>query len=392
MNFKNCRENFSVVRSHYDKSGRLVRVRKNNAIDSFYLYDQNSNRITGNAGKELFVAIYDNQDRLIRYNNKVYTYNANGDLLTKAERIKNSYKTTDYVYDVFGQLRKAGNISYGTNLNNLRFSKIVNGVVQKYFSYTPEGQLIGELDANMNLVKTFIFASKSHVPDYYIDQKGNSFKLITDHLGSIRLVVNASTGEVVQKMLHDEFGKVLVDTKPNATPFGFAGGLYDSETGLVRFGARDYDPETGRWTAKDPIRFEGGDSNLYGYVLTDPVNKIDPPGTGPVSGITCYAIDAMYTGSSILAELTNYTSQINAYQQGINDIQHQLKNLPNGKGGSCGDKNSAERNKLNSQLTLLKSQKNLMLGQLMKSLASTVGIGSVGGGIVCSGLLASPLP
>ena len=35
---------------------------------------------------------------------------------------------------------------------------------------------------------------------------------------------------------------------------------------LVRFGARDYDPTIGRWTAKDPIDFAGGDTNLYGYV------------------------------------------------------------------------------------------------------------------------------
>jgi len=45
-----------------------------------------------------------------------------------------------------------------------------------------------------------------------------------------------------------------------------------------RFGARDMDPETGRWTAKDPIGFAGGDSNLYGYVLGDPVNWVDPTG------------------------------------------------------------------------------------------------------------------
>ena len=59
---------------------------------------------------------------------------------------------------------------------------------------------------------------------------------------------------------------------------GFAGGLYDSDTGLVRFGARDYDAEIGRWTSKDPISFAGGDANLYGYVLGDPVNGIDSNG------------------------------------------------------------------------------------------------------------------
>ena len=46
----------------------------------------------------------------------------------------------------------------------------------------------------------------------------------------------------------------------------------------MRFGARDYDPRVGRWTAKDPIRFAGGDANLYGYVLGDPVNLVDPSG------------------------------------------------------------------------------------------------------------------
>lgn len=41
---------------------------------------------------------------------------------------------------------------------------------------------------------------------------------------------------------------------------------------------RHYDSQTGRWTSKDPIRFKGGDANLYGYVLQDPINGIDPSG------------------------------------------------------------------------------------------------------------------
>ncbi len=46
----------------------------------------------------------------------------------------------------------------------------------------------------------------------------------------------------------------------------------------MRFGERDYDPETGRFTAKDPLRFDGGDTNLYGYALADPVNLTDSTG------------------------------------------------------------------------------------------------------------------
>jgi RHS repeat-associated protein len=59
-----------------------------------------------------------------------------------------------------------------------------------------------------------------------------------------------------------------------------SGGIYDDDTGLVRFGARDYDAYAGRWTAKDPILFGGGSTNFYSYVGSDPVNRVDPTGLG----------------------------------------------------------------------------------------------------------------
>jgi len=107
---------------------------------------------------------------------------------------------------------------------------------------------------------------------------GATHRLITDHLGSPRLVVNTADGTISQRLDYDEFGNVILDTYPGFQPFGFAGGFYDRDTNLVRFGARDYDAWTGRWTAKDPIRFGGGDTNLYGYVVDDPVNVTDPSG------------------------------------------------------------------------------------------------------------------
>ena len=44
---------------------------------------------------------------------------------------------------------------------------------------------------------------------------------------------------------------------------------------------RHYDPEVGRFTAKDPIGFAGGDTNLYAYVRNNPVNFTDPSGLRP---------------------------------------------------------------------------------------------------------------
>ena len=71
---------------------------------------------------------------------------------------------------------------------------------------------------------------------------------------------------------------MTLDTQPGFQPFGFAGGLYDPATGLIRFGARDYDPVAGRWRAKDPIGLLGGETNLYLYAGNDPLNRGDPGG------------------------------------------------------------------------------------------------------------------
>jgi RHS repeat-associated protein len=84
---------------------------------------------------------------------------------------------------------------------------------------------------------------------------------------------------VVKEILYDSFGKILNDTNPAmCVPLGFGFGLHDRDTGWVRMGWRDYDPETGLFTALDPIGYAGGDSDLYGYCVDDPVNWIDPEG------------------------------------------------------------------------------------------------------------------
>ncbi len=114
-------------------------------------------------------------------------------------------------------------------------------------------------------------------------------RFITDHLGSVRVVVRMSDGEVVERTAHDAWGRIVsgaaIDpmSPPQRgtcrdAPFGFAAGLHDSVTEPVHFGARECDPVTGRWMQKEPIRFAGGDTNIYAYVGGDPVNYSDPSG------------------------------------------------------------------------------------------------------------------
>ncbi len=122
---------------------------------------------------------------------------------------------------------------------------------------------------------------------------------------------------VVQQIDYDEFGVVTQDTNPGFQPFGFAGGLYEQATGLTRFGSRDYDAVTGRWTSKNPIRFAGGDSNIYGYVFSDPVNFIDPNGEIAVFTILTVVtlVGAAYVAYTHMNALMDANNQaISAYK------------------------------------------------------------------------------
>jgi len=168
-------------------------------------------------------------------------------------------------------------IEYVIDGRNRRVGKKVNGQLVQGFLYQGSLNPVVELDGNGNVVSRFVYGSKANIPDYML-KNGNTYRILSDHLGSPRRVVDINEGSIVQRMDYDAFGNVVFDSNPGFQPFGFAGGIYDLSTQLTRFGARDYDAQTGRWTAKDPILFDGKDTNLYGYVLNDPVNFIDPLG------------------------------------------------------------------------------------------------------------------
>ena len=262
----------------YDLAGRLKEVKKNGITTASYSYDDNGNRLSRTVGGSTITGTYDDQDRLLSYGSATYTYTPNGELLTKTT----SGQTTTYQYDVLGNLKRVSlpngsQIDYLTDGQNRRIGKQVNGARVQGFLYQDELKPIAELDGANNVVATFAYATHINVPAYMI-KGGVTYRIITDHLGSPRLVVDVATGNITQRIDFDEFGNVIQDTSPGFQPFGFAGGLYDRDTGLVRFGARDYDPLTGKWTTKDPIMFRGGDSNLYSYTGNDPVNSSDPFG------------------------------------------------------------------------------------------------------------------
>ena len=262
----------------YDVAGRLVRVEKNGTTVEQYTYDANGNRTSGTAGGTTLNGTYDGDDKVAVYGGAVYTHAAGGEWRTVTE----GGATTTYDYDAVGNLRTV-TLPSGTTLEyvidgrNRRVGRKVNGVLTKGYLYDGQLRIVAELDGANNVTARYVYGTRPNVPEW-LEKGGGMYRIITDHLGSPRLVVNATSGAIVQRMDYDSWGNITTDTSPGFTPFGYAGGLHDQDTKLTRFGARDYDARTGRWTAKDPIGFRGGDSNVYVYSLNQPTNIIDPFG------------------------------------------------------------------------------------------------------------------
>jgi RHS repeat-associated protein len=265
----------------YDSVGRLSTVTRNSVLTASYTYDLNGNRATKMTSGGTETAVVDDQDRLTSYGGASYEYTNNGELRRKIA----GTDTTEYTYDALGNLTEVElpdgtEIGYLIDAQNRRIGKTVNGTLVRAWLY--QGQLTptAELDGSGNVVSRFIQATGVNVPDYMV--RGDSiYRLIRDHLGSVRVVLNIASGSVAQRLAYDEFGIMTENTNPDWQPFGYAGGLTDGHTGLIRFGARDYDPVAGRWTAKDPIGFAGGTVNLYQYAHGDAINYHDPFGLCP---------------------------------------------------------------------------------------------------------------
>ena len=165
-------------------------------------------------------------------------------------------------------------IQYVIDGANRRVGKKVSGTLQKAWLYQNGLNVVAELDGNGAIVSRFVYGSRSNVPDYMV-KNGITYRIISDQLGSVRLVVSTTDGSIAQRLDYDAWGDVVRDTNAEFQPFGFAGGFYDPDTKLVRFGVRDYDASVGRWTAKDPVVPAMVPLNAYAYVQNEPLNLID---------------------------------------------------------------------------------------------------------------------
>jgi len=294
---------------HYDDKRRLITVVKNDTTIESYEYDANGNRKLQTVDARSITAqaaTYNIGDQLETNGNTRFEYDTNGRLSKKfiaviesnEEGIEVSTETNVelYSYSSLGRLLSASvdgkTITYKHNAIGNRVAMLVDGVTAEKYLWLNKTILVAIYDKDDNLVQRFEYGI-GNTPVSFI-QDGNKYYITSDHLGSPRTISDAS-GNVLKAVDYDSFGNVISDTDPMLEiPFGFAGGLHDKDINLIRFGYRDFDPETGRWTARDPIGFGGGDTNLYGYVASDPISFVDSNG---LDGDAASSIASTHIGS-----------------------------------------------------------------------------------------------
>ncbi len=261
----------------YDAAGRLSAVRENGRPAESEGYDPAGNRVAVNRPSATLKAAYDDRDRAMTWGSRHYSWSPDGSLT----RVIEDASATSFTYDDFGALRTATlpdgrEVSYLVDADGRRVGRRVGRNIVAGYLYRLDGFVAAETDPKGRVVSRFGYDDLGHLA--LVERGGIAYRVITDAVGSPLLVIDSRNGNIAEAMAYSPWGRMMQDTAPGFTPFGFAGGLRDPDTDLLRMGARDYEPATGRWTAADPLRFAGGDANLYRYAAGDPVNRVDPRG------------------------------------------------------------------------------------------------------------------
>jgi len=264
----------------YDLDGQLLEVHLEDVLEEHYEYDVNGNRTVREVSGVTETTTYDTQDRILSHNGIAYVFDDDG-FLTQLGTFMFSYSARGELLKV---LVSPGNeIRYTYDGFGRRVARTDSNGTTQYLYGNPGNQLLITeiIDQNGTLSQYFYDESAALIA---MDRDGVRYYLATDQVGSPRVITDSS-GAIVKRLVYDTWGVLIQDNNPSFNlPFGFAGGLADEVTGLVRFGMRDYDPRVGRWMARDPVLYEGGQANLFVYANNDPVNYRDPTGLFCIGG------------------------------------------------------------------------------------------------------------
>ena len=293
----------------YDGKGRLSEAKLDGRRICACWYDRQGRRLEDHfpfrTDHTYSRYAYSMDNRLQSAGNNGYTHDENGFRLlwNKAGQYTRYAYSSDYRL-LRAEEEGAGRVfEFTHDEGGQREAKYLNGQLVEAYSWLDFVRLGGFHDGRNGY--EFVYEEETRTPFAMRRDDGAAAYLFYDQVGSLRVVSDAE-GRILKEVLYDPFGGVIEDTNPGlAIPIGFAGGLHDRDLGFVRFGWRDYDVFTSRWTAPDPIGDAGGDDDWYGYCLDDPVNLEDPMG-----------LFALNAAGAIIGGVANACSSFGAYNKG----------------------------------------------------------------------------
>ena len=159
------------------------------------------------------------------------------------------------------------------------------------FIYGIGGALIAEFNGSTGTLQKEYVSGGGMMA--VVDPSAGTRYTTTDHLGSPRVVTNAS-GAVISRHDYMPFGIEIgtaISGRTTAMGYGasdgvrdkFTGQQRDTETGLDFFQARYYSNSHGRFLSADPLQASADAHrpqtwNRYSYVLNNPLKLVDPSG------------------------------------------------------------------------------------------------------------------
>lgn len=255
----------------YDALYQLQQVTEGTSTTESYTYDPVGNRLSSLTVPHYS---YNTANELTSTSLASYTYDHNGNTLTKAD----SNGTTQYSWDFENRLTSitvpnAGTTSFRYDPFGRRILK--SGPLGTTTFLYDVLNVIEEVDNGGNVLADYTHGS---VVDETLSmlRGGTTSYDFADGLGSITSL-STVTGALANTYTYDSFGKATASTGTVTNPLQFSGREFDQQTGLYFNRARYYDPNAGRFISEDPIAFEGG-INFYEYAYNSPTNLRDPSG------------------------------------------------------------------------------------------------------------------
>jgi RHS repeat-associated protein len=207
--------------------------------------------------------------------NASYTYDSNGNTLTKTV----GSNTTTYTWDYENRLTSVmlpgsgGTVTFKYDPLGRRTYKSSSAGT---FNYAYDGAGIVEaVNTSGNPLARYTQGPVIDEPLAELQGSTTSYYQ-ADGIGSVTSLSNAA-GALAQTYTFDSFGKITNSSGSVTNPFQYTAREFDAETGLYYYRARYYDSLSGRFLSEDPIRFYGG-SEFYGYVENDPIDSDDQTG------------------------------------------------------------------------------------------------------------------